>query len=85
MPLFNQFYTFMLLNLSYLHTALLIVSTKECVSSWLTNVLVAVFNFFRSLNSLFELLCLVNTSIKGHVKKKNEKKNALERVPFPFR
>ena len=34
MPLFNQFYTFMLLNLSYLHTALLIVSTNEwmCVA-----------------------------------------------------
>lgn len=49
MPRFNQFYTFMLLNLSYLHTALLIVSTTECVSSLLRNVLVVVFNFFRSL------------------------------------
>ena len=26
------------------------------------------------MNSLFELLCLVNTSIKGHVKKKMKKK-----------
>ena len=64
MPCFNQFYTFMWLNLSYLHTVLLILSAKECVSSWLTNALVAV-----SINSPFEFLCVVNTSIKGHVKK----------------
>ena len=49
-------------------------------------VLVAVFNFFSvSMNSLFELLCLVNTSIKGHVKKKNEKKCfGASSVPFPL-
>ena len=31
-------YSFMLVNLSNLHTAVLILSTRECVSSWLTDV-----------------------------------------------
>ena len=54
-----------------------VVITNECFSS-------GVYFFSVSMNSPFELLCLVNTSIKGHAKKK-KKKIALERVPFPFR
>ena len=34
----KRYYIFMQLNLSNLHTAVLILSTKEFVSSWLTNV-----------------------------------------------
>ena len=40
MPLLN---TCMLLNLLNLHTAVLILSTKECVSSWPTNVSIPTF------------------------------------------
>ena len=40
MPLFN---TCMLLNLSHLHTAVLILNTKKYMSSWLTNVSISAF------------------------------------------
>ena len=74
MPLFEKFNSYMLLNLSNFHTALLNLSTKECVLPLLTNVLVAVFNFFSvPLNSSFESLSAVNRSIKGHFKKKQSK------------
>ena len=77
---FRRCYSFMLLNLSNLHTAVLILSTRECVWSWLTNVhsphLKKMYIFLLHTQS-FHVTCLspLNTSIKF-----TERKTALERV-----
>ena len=72
MPLFWDSY--MILNLLNLHIALLM-----SVSRWRTNVLIATF-FFGLLEQSFRVLSSVlNTSIRGHAKKK---KTALKRLNY---
>ena len=73
-------YSFMLLNLSNWHTVVLIQSTKECVSSWLTNVHSRRLNkctFSVSLNSPFMLLVFLH---QKHRWKVPERKTALQRI-----
>lgn len=66
--------SYMILNLLNLHTALLM-----SVSRWRTNVLIATF-FFGLLEQSFRVLSSVlNTSIRGHAKKK---KTALKRLNY---
>ena len=59
---------------SNLHTVVLILSTKECMSSWLTNVHSRCLNkctFSASLNSPFMSLVFLHQIHRPKVKKKN--------------